>query len=146
MQIQEGQKTQDVLLRELKQIEDGLKQVLEIEPRRAENLQKKLRTRVKEALGEAYSEERLAQELFFYLERMDFSEEKERLQQHLEFFKQILTSSATGEAKRLIFISQEIGRELNTLGTKSHEVAIQQQIVDMKSALERIKEQLQNIK
>ena len=146
MQQKEGEQTSQLISHEIELIEQLLRDILLLEPQRGADIQQKLRKKVDEALAGSYSEERLAQELFFYIERMDFTEEKDRLQQHLAFFKDILADSSPCEAKRLLFITQEIGREINTLGTKSHHATIQQQVVHMKSALEQIKEQLQNLK
>lgn len=146
MQRKEGKKTAALLLKDIKEIKAHLQHILRIEPTRSETLSQKLRTRVQEALSGSCSEEKLAQEIFFYVERMDFGEEKERLLQHLDFFKRTVSTPAHSEAKRLLFIAQEIGREINTLGSKSQDATIQEQVVHMKSALERIKEQLQNLK
>ena len=146
MQITEGEKIQALILQEMTHIEQGLAEVLRMEPDRNKSVKKKVQSRAQDALGSHYAEGRMLQELFFYIERMDFTEEKDRLAQHILFFKDLLQEEKISEAKRLLFIVQEIGRELNTLGTKSHHAGIQRQIVDMKSALEKIKEQLQNIK
>ncbi len=146
MQRNEGMKTKILLETEIDHLEEGLQKVLTLSPARTENMQKKLRARAQEALGAVYNEGRLAQEFFFYIERMDFTEEQERLKQHIALFKRILIEGRESEAQRLLFISQEIGRELNTLGVKSHDASIQQHVVDMKNALNKAKEQLQNIK
>jgi len=89
-------------------------------------------------------ENRLEQELIYYMEKLDITEEKVRLSQHLDYFLEIL-SEGHSQGKKLNFISQEIGRELNTLGSKANQAQIQHLIVRMKDELEKIKEQLLNI-
>lgn len=93
---------------------------------------------------ERIDEDRLAQELLYYLERMDITEETVRLAHHLTYFEEVMRSSqAVG--KKLGFIAQEIGREINTMGAKANDAAIQKEVILMKEVLEKIKEQLQNI-
>lgn len=89
-------------------------------------------------------ENRLEQEIIYYLEKLDITEEKVRLSQHLEYFLETLNEDDS-QGKKLNFISQEIGRELNTLGSKANHAQIQRRIVQMKDELEKIKEQLLNI-
>jgi len=89
-------------------------------------------------------ENRLEQEIIFYLEKLDITEEKVRLEQHLQYFLETLRENES-QGKKLNFISQEIGRELNTLGSKANHAQIQRLIVQMKDELEKIKEQLLNI-
>jgi len=89
-------------------------------------------------------ENRLEQEIIFYLEKLDITEEKVRLDQHLEYFVETMRDG-NSQGKKLNFISQEIGRELNTLGSKANHAQIQKLIVQMKDELEKIKEQLLNI-
>ena len=88
-------------------------------------------------------ENRLEQEIIFYLEKYDIGEEKSRLRHHIDFFIECLEKDANG--KKLNFISQEMGREINTLGSKAHYFPIQQAVVLMKEELEKIKEQLEKI-
>ncbi|NPD47208.1 YicC/YloC family endoribonuclease [Lentimicrobium sp. S6] len=89
-------------------------------------------------------ENRLEQELIYYMEKLDITEEKVRLSQHLDYFNEVLSEDLS-QGKKLNFISQEIGRELNTLGSKANQAQIQHLIVRMKDELEKIKEQLLNI-
>ncbi len=93
---------------------------------------------------EHFDENRFEQEIFWYLEKLDISEEKLRLQKHCDFFLQTLRSDIS-EGRKLGFISQEIGREINTLGSKASDVDIQKMVVLMKDELEKVKEQLGNI-
>lgn len=89
-------------------------------------------------------ENRLEQELIYYIERMDITEEKVRLEKHLAYFEQVM-SREVAAGKKLGFIAQEMGREINTLGAKANDASIQKQVILMKDELEKIKEQLQNI-
>jgi uncharacterized protein (TIGR00255 family) len=87
---------------------------------------------------------RLEQELIYYIEKLDFTEEKIRLQKHIEYFNNTLACS-TSQGKKLGFVVQEMAREINTLGSKANDAAIQQIVVKMKDEIEKIKEQLFNI-
>ena len=106
----------------------------------------KLKQRIYKSLEEfsEVNEERLEQELILYLEKLDITEEKLRLQNHCEYFIETLNSPESN-GKKLNFISQEIGREINTLGSKSNHSEMQKIVVDMKDELEKIKEQLLNV-
>ncbi|HEX9739547.1 MAG TPA: DUF1732 domain-containing protein, partial [Ignavibacteriaceae bacterium] len=87
---------------------------------------------------------RFEQELIYYIEKLDISEEKVRLKSHLDYFREVMNAK-TSQGKKLNFISQEIGREINTLGSKANYAPIQKLVVNMKDELEKIKEQLMNI-
>ncbi len=109
-----------------------------------------VRSRMKQKLeefanGEQVDKNRFEQELLYYLERLDINEEKVRLQQHCNFFKETLKGNMEMKSKQLNFISQEIGREINTLGAKAQWSPLQHVVVNMKNELEKIKEQLANI-
>ena len=106
-----------------------------------------VRTRLEKAvqdLKEKVDENRFEQELIYYLEKYDITEEKVRLKNHLEYFIETMNSS-TSQGKKLGFISQEIGREINTIGSKANHAAMQQKVVQMKDELEKIKEQMLNV-
>ena len=106
-----------------------------------------IRTRLEKAvadLKEKVDENRFEQELIYYLEKYDITEEKVRLNNHLNYFKQTMSAS-TSQGKKLAFISQEIGREINTIGSKANHAAMQQKVVQMKDELEKIKEQMLNV-
>lgn len=113
----------------------------------------KIRQRLEESLGRLssieYDRGRLEQELIFYIEKLDVSEEKLRLATHLNYFMETLGSReeipASGQGKKLGFIAQEIGREINTLGSKSNHAGMQKVVVRMKDELEQIKEQVLNV-
>lgn len=105
-----------------------------------------IRERMKKALEDldagSYDDNRFEQELIFYIEKLDVSEEKMRLSNHLNYFLETMNTDQPG--KKLGFISQEIGREINTLGSKSNHAEMQKLVIDMKDALEKIKEQVLN--
>lgn len=108
----------------------------------------KIRTRLEEGLAKIqsvdYDKSRLEQELFFYIEKLDVNEEKQRLAQHLNYFMETM-NGPKGQGKKLGFITQEIGREINTLGSKSNHAEMQRLVVQMKDVLEQIKEQVLNV-
>ncbi|MGB6094658.1 MAG: DUF1732 domain-containing protein, partial [Moheibacter sp.] len=97
-----------------------------------------------EELKTDYDKNRFEQELIYYLEKLDITEEKVRLKNHCEYFLETLDTDCS-EGKKLNFICQEIGREINTLGSKSNHSEMQRIVVQMKDELEKIKEQVQNI-
>ena len=124
-------------------IEDRLKDVIAIDPDRIVHVRERLRKSVAE-LEAKVDENRFEQELMFYLEKLDITEEKVRLQNHLTYFLQELNSE-TSNGKKLGFITQEIGREINTIGSKANFAEMQKLVVQMKDELEKIKEQNLNV-
>lgn len=115
------------------------------EKQREENIRKKINSSLKEWLNEEnIDRNRLEQEMVFYVEKMDFTEEKIRLQSHCSYFVQTL-SEKESSGKKLSFITQEIGREINTIGSKANDADIQKIVVQMKDELEKIREQLMNV-
>ena len=108
----------------------------------------KVKTRITEALEKIanfdYDKNRFEQEMIYYIEKLDINEEKNRLTNHLKYFIETI-NSGTGQGKKLGFISQEIGREVNTMGSKSNHAQMQQIVVQMKDELEQIKEQVLNV-
>lgn len=130
----------------IKNIASGLEQITPFETARID----KLKARLKQNLADfgakgAIDENRFEQEVMYYIEKMDITEEKVRLEQHCKYFSQELASSKTIKGKKLNFISQEIGREINTIGSKANSPDIQRIVVQMKDDLEKIKEQVANI-
>jgi len=125
-----------------------LSHLLEIEtldPKRVERIRERIKGNIVTFLGEeGYDANRLEQEIIFYIEKLDINEEKVRLKTHLEYFLQILKESQSN-GKKLGFISQELGREINTIGSKANDAEIQKHVVVMKEELEKIKEQLNNV-
>lgn len=126
-------------------IAQELKHIEELDPKRVQRVRDKLKGNVVSFFGEeGYDTNRLEQEIIFYIEKLDINEEKVRLKAHLDYFEQILKESQNN-GKKLGFISQEIGREINTIGSKASDAAIQKHVVVMKEELEKIKEQLSNV-
>ncbi|PWL59591.1 MAG: YicC family protein [Bacteroidales bacterium] len=118
-----------------------------VEPYEKERVAK-IRARIEENLskidGVSFDKNRLEQEMIFYIEKLDVNEEKQRLAQHLNYFMETM-DGAPGQGKKLGFISQEMGREINTLGSKSNHADMQKIVVKMKDELEQIKEQVLNV-
>lgn len=119
----------------------------DIEPFEAERVDK-IKGRISEALQKIedfdYDKNRFEQEMIYYIEKLDINEEKNRLNNHLKYFLETMTSGS-GQGKKLGFIAQEIGREVNTMGSKSNHAEMQQVVVKMKDELEQIKEQVLNV-
>ena len=141
---QEGTAMHSDLLNQLGTIEQGLQAVDQLKEQRTERVKSRLKEALDQLSVEA-DENRFAQELVYYLEKLDINEELVRLSQHLAFFREILDNKTPTKGKKLGFVAQEIGREVNTIGSKANDVDIQKQVVEMKHALERIKEQLLNV-
>ncbi|KOY87610.1 hypothetical protein AD998_17045 [bacterium 336/3] len=142
---QEGNVLKDKFLEYSKNIENFLKDVEAQDPKRLENIRERLHNRVKELKqDESFDKNRFEQELIYYVEKLDISEEKVRLKKHLDYLVEVLKSSASN-GKKINFISQEIGREINTIGSKANDATIQRYVVGMKEELEKIKEQSLNI-
>lgn len=137
------------LARDLKQriesIQKLLGEIAPFESRRTELLRVKLEGKIKEAVSaENVDENRLEQEIIYYLEKIDITEEKVRLSTHLKYFLETMNESSNN-GRKLGFISQEIGREINTIGSKANDADMQKVVVLMKDELEKIKEQLLNV-
>ncbi|SHI74281.1 TIGR00255 family protein [Algibacter luteus] len=124
-------------------IDEILEKVIAMDPERVEGVRERLLKGVDE-LREKYDENRFEQELVYYIEKFDITEEKVRLKNHLNYFTESINSEDSN-GKKLGFISQEIGREINTIGSKSNYAPMQQLVVQMKDELEKIKEQLLNV-
>lgn len=127
----------------IKNISELLIKILAIDSERMAIVKNRLRKAV-EDLKEAVDENRFEQELIYYLEKYDITEEKVRLKNHLNYFNEALASSDSN-GKKIGFICQEIGREINTIGSKSNHAPMQQLVVQMKDELEKIKEQSLNV-
>ncbi len=139
----EGEALEKDLSLRISNIKDLLEQVIKMDPDRVESVRERLRKGIDE-LKEEVDENRFEQELVYYIEKFDITEEKVRLENHLEYFQKTLdTSDSNG--RKLAFISQEIGREINTIGSKSNYAPMQQLVVQMKDELEKIKEQILNV-
>ena len=124
---------------------ENLKLVEVEEPKRVPVIRERLNQFLSEAVGrEAVDQNRFEQELIYYIDKLDITEEKIRLKSHCDYFIETL-KNADANGKKLGFISQEIGREINTLGSKANDAAMQKLVVGMKEELEKIKEQLLNV-
>ena len=142
--IQEGQTLKKDLLHRVELILNLLEQVEPYEKSRHEVIKQRITKNLAELTSTGqYDENRFEQELIYYLEKLDITEEKVRLRQHCNYFNESCDDDQAG--KKLGFIAQEMGREINTLGSKANEVNIQKIVVKMKDELEKIKEQVCNI-
>ncbi len=140
---QEGDGLEQEFKDRIKNIAELLEQVIVMDPERVESVRERLRKGIAE-LKEKIDENRFEQELVYYIEKFDITEEKVRLHNHLEYFDKSLNSTDSN-GKKLAFIGQEIGREINTIGSKSNYAPMQKLVVQMKDELEKIKEQLLNV-
>jgi len=142
----EGRQLEIDLVKRLDNIEENLKSVQEIAPKRVDAKREKLIARFKENSDdfETLDQNRFEQELIFYLEKLDITEEEVRLNSHLDYFRKTMNLE-TAQGKKLGFISQEMGREINTIGSKANHAEMQKHVVQMKDELEKIKEQVLNI-
>lgn len=140
--MDEGNMLETEFLKRVNHIENLLDQIKKFEPERLEKLKGKILTSLTEI--ENIDQNRFEQELIYYIERLDITEEKVRLKNHCEYFKEILNSEDSN-GKKLNFIAQEMGREINTLGAKSNHSEMQRLVVEMKDDLEKVKEQILNV-
>ena len=139
----EGAVLEKDFIQRAKNIKILLNEVIEIDPQRMDNVKERLRKAVSD-LKESADENRFEQELMYYLEKYDITEEKVRLENHLNYFNENIHSEDSN-GKKLGFITQEIGREINTIGSKANFAPMQQLVVQMKDELEKIKEQALNV-
>ncbi len=124
-------------------IDSHLKNVVELEPKRIEKMREKILTSI-QSLKIEIDANRFEQEMIFYLEKFDITEEKVRLINHIKYFREVINENSPN-GKKLGFIAQEMGREINTIGSKANDAHLQKIVVQMKDELEKIKEQLLNI-
>ncbi|MFN3783280.1 MAG: YicC/YloC family endoribonuclease [Spirosomataceae bacterium] len=142
--LQEGLNTKEKFMEYIAIIGELLEQVAEQDPKRIPIIRERIEKAVSEwAQNENFDTNRFEQELIYYVEKFDISEEKVRLKNHLDYFLKELHTASNG--KKLNFIAQEIGREINTIGSKANDAVIQRLVVQMKDELEKIKEQTLNI-
>ena len=142
--FQEGQITKVKFVEYIEIIEGLLELVIEQDPKRLPQIRERIEKSMADFINnENFDKNRFEQELIYYLEKFDISEEKVRLKNHLTYFKNELEVLSNG--KKLNFIAQEIGREINTIGSKANDAIIQRLVVQMKDELEKIKEQTMNI-
>lgn len=139
---EEGQSLAQDLLANLAQIQHELSAIVPYEQERVAQVRERIQKGLATIDENRLDANRLEQEMIYYVEKLDISEEKQRLQQHLHYFSETLQQDASG--KKLGFIAQEMGREINTLGSKCNHSEIQRKVVVMKDHLEKIKEQVLN--
>ncbi len=142
---QEGCMLEDVLRQSIKNIRSLLAKVDIPEQERIQQIRQKIEEGLKKLSIDGYDRGRLEQEMIYYIEKLDINEEKNRLRNHLDYFEAELGLREGIQGKTLGFVAQEIGREINTLGSKSNNADMQQIVVKMKDELEQIKEQTLNI-
>lgn len=142
----EGKSIEKELLLRIKNINAQEEEILKLEPQRKERMKDELVKLLEENVGkENYDANRLEQELIYYVEKIDLREEQVRLANHCEYFKTILSDAEESKGKKLSFVLQEIGREINTTGSKAYDADIQKCVVLMKDELEKLKEQILNV-
>ena len=142
--FQEGKSMELDLVGNIDTIQNKLLDIEELVPERMSLIKKRLNKKL-ESLKIEVDQNRFEQELIYYLEKIDINEEIVRLKNHLNYFKTTLNERQIEKGKKLTFISQEMGREINTIGSKSNNLPMQQLVVEMKNELEKIKEQLLNV-
>lgn len=144
--LNEGKVMEDDLLTRIANIEKQQAEVIKLEPLRQQKIREGLTKVLEENVGkENYDGNRLEQELIYYIEKIDISEEQVRLRNHCDYFKSLLAEKEESKGKKLSFILQEIGREINTTGSKAYDSTIQKCVVMMKDELEKAKEQVLNV-
>jgi uncharacterized protein (TIGR00255 family) len=144
--IDEGKSLEKELRLRIKNINGQEDEILKLEPKRKERMKSELVKLLEENVGkENYDPNRMEQELIYYIEKIDIREEQVRLKNHCEYFTTILDDDAASKGKKLSFVIQEIGREINTTGSKAYDSQIQKCVVLMKDELEKAKEQIFNV-
>ena len=143
--VKEGEVLLQDLEKRIKLILENLDRIMEMEGERVVSFRKRITMNLSEHLGaDKVNADRFEQEMIYYLEKLDITEEKIRLKSHCDYFLETVQLE-TSSGKKLGFISQEIGREINTIGSKANHAEIQKMVVQMKDELEKIKEQLLNV-
>jgi len=141
----EGNTLQEKLSSYIDSIGEGLEAVAEHDPARIQSIRDRISTNIQDIKDKTQVDQnRFEQELIYYIEKLDITEEKVRLGKHLEYFREVMEDGES-QGKKLGFISQEIGREINTIGAKANDAVIQRAVVQMKDELEKIKEQCMNV-
>jgi len=144
--LDEGKSLEEDLLIRITNILKQQDEVIKLEPLRQQKIREGITRLLEENVGkENYDSNRLEQELIYYIEKIDITEEQVRLKNHCEYFKTLLAESDESKGKKLSFILQEIGREINTTGSKAYDSTIQKCVVLMKDELEKAKEQVLNV-
>ena len=141
---QEGMALEKKFREKISNISSLLEKITPYEKERVEKVKERIIEALEKTLSVDYDKNRLEQELIYYIEKLDINEEKQRLTNHLKYFISTLEGGC-GQGKKLGFIAQEMGREINTLGSKSNHAEMQKIVVQMKDELEQIKEQVLNV-
>ena len=139
----EGEMLANEIIRMTQAIMHLVKEIETLEPERMQTIRGRIDAELSQLKVDNLDKNRLEQELIYYIEKLDISEEKTRLIQHCTYFLETMKTKSAG--KKLGFIAQEMGREINTIGSKANHFKIQQRVVEMKDELEKIKEQINNI-
>jgi uncharacterized protein (TIGR00255 family) len=143
---EEGVSLEKDLLQRIANIKSEEEKILTLAPQRNIKIREEINTLLAENVGkENIDNNRMEQELIYYMEKIDIHEEQIRLRQHCEYFAEIMDNKEDGKGKKLSFLLQEIGREINTTGSKAYDVGIQKCVVSMKDELEKAKEQVLNV-
>ncbi len=144
--INEGLSLEKDLLERIANINAQEEAILALEPNRKKRIKDEILQLLEENVGkENIDNNRMEQELIYYMEKIDIHEEQIRLKQHCEYFREIMNGDEEGKGKKLSFVLQEIGREINTTGSKAYDADIQKCVVKMKDELEKAKEQVLNV-
>ena len=142
--VQEGMMLEKVFRTKIETIAGLLQEIDACDLERIEKIKTRLHESIKKLDISNYDENRFEQEMIYYIERLDVNEEKSRLENHLKYFLETMDNE-TSQGRKLGFIAQEMGREINTLGSKSNHAEMQKMVVRMKDELEQIKEQILNV-
>ena len=144
---EEGKSLEKDLVQRIANIKAEEENILKLEPARMQKIRQEINTLLQENVGkENIDNNRMEQELIYYMEKIDIHEEQIRLRQHCEYFNEIMNGKEEeGKGKKLSFVLQEIGREINTTGSKAYDAGIQKCVVTMKDELEKAKEQVLNV-
>ena len=143
--LDEGEVLKNKLVGYIDEIKKQLAKIITIDPQRVEKIKDRITNNLQSFIGEEkIDQNRFEQELIYYIEKLDISEEKVRLVNHLDYFIEVINLPQSN-GKKLGFIAQEIGREVNTIGSKANDAGMQKQVVVMKEELEKIKEQVLNV-
>lgn len=144
--LDEGRSLEKDLLQRIENILKQQEEVIKLEPLRQQTIRDGIVKLMEEYVGkDNYDKNRLEQELIYYIEKIDISEEVVRLKNHCDYFRSVLNEPDDSKGKKLSFILQEIGREINTTGAKAYDASIQKSVVMMKDELEKAKEQILNV-
>ena len=144
--VEEGGVLEMDLVKRISNTKEQEEAILKLEPNRQKRIREEINQLLEKHVGkENIDNNRMEQELIYYMEKIDIHEEQIRLRQHCEYFRSILQESDEGKGKKLSFILQEIGREINTTGSKAYDADIQKCVVKMKDELEKAKEQVLNV-